>query len=87
MYKYKFRETLEIEDFLIESLGVDLLIPSSEEVLVFFHNGDRMTVNPRTRDLIWEPIHPGEISTSKLSFRLHQWFGKGIILASKDLTL
>lgn len=78
---YKFRETNGIEDFLLNSLGVDLIVPSpSKEEIVFFQNGDKMTVNTETGELLWEPIHPGEMFTSKLSLRIHQWFSKGIIV-------
>lgn len=77
---YKFREANGIEDFLLNSLGVDLIIPSSEPEIVFFQNGDKMTVNVETGELIWEPIQPGEMFTSKLSLRIHQWFSKGIIV-------
>lgn len=77
---YKFREIKGIEDFLLNSLGVDLVVPSSEPEIVFFQNGDKMTVNTETGELIWEPIQPGEVFTSKLSFRFHQWFSKGIIV-------
>ena len=77
---YTFREANGIEDFLLNSLGVDLIIPSSEPEIVFFQNGDKMTVNVETGELIWEPIQPGEMFTSKLSLRIHQWFSKGIIV-------
>lgn len=79
---YKFRETSGIEDFLLNSLGIDLVIPSfSKEEIVFFHNGDKMTVNTETGELVWEPVYPGEMFTSKLSMRIHQWFSKGIIVS------
>lgn len=78
---YKFRETGGVEDFLLNSLGVDLIVPSSSETeIVFFQNGDKMTVNTETGELVWEPIQPGEAFTSKLSMRIHQWFSKGIIV-------
>ena len=78
---YKFRETNGVEDFLLNSLGIDLVISSSsEDEIVFFQNGDKMTVNTETGELVWEPIYPGEMFTSKLSMRIHQWFSKGIIV-------
>ncbi len=81
MYQYQFRNIPDLETFLLEeALGIDLLIPSgATDELVFFHNGDRMTVNAKTGMMQWEPLNPGELATSKLSMRVHQWFAKGII--------
>lgn len=77
---FKFRNIEDIETFLLESLGTELLIPSNKaNEAVFFHNGDKMTVNITTGEVIWEPIKSGDMFTSRLSLRLHQWFGKGII--------
>lgn len=80
MYKYKFRNISNIEEILLDSLGVDLLLPSSaQDCVEYFHNGDKMSINVSTGELIWEPIEPGSMWTSKLALRFHQWVGKGII--------
>lgn len=77
---YKFRDTQGLEDFLLDTLGVEFLIPSSNPgEVAYFHNGDKMTVNVETGEIDWEPISPGNMFTSRLSLRFHQWFGKGII--------
>lgn len=78
---YRFRNIQGLEDFLLETLDEKFIIPSSNsEEIVFFHNGDKMTVNTNTGVIDWEPIKPGDMFTSKLSLRFHQWFGKGIII-------
>lgn len=80
MANYKFRNMENIEDFLLESLGCEMLLPESTDTeLKFFHNGDIMTINTKSGTMLWEPISPGSMTTSKLSMRLHQWYGKGII--------
>lgn len=77
---YQFREVNGIREFLIEWFGEDLIIPSiSENEISFFQKGDKMTVNTETGVMTWEPLKPGEMFTSKLSLRVHQWFAKGII--------
>jgi len=77
---YKFNNVSGLDTFLLESLGVDLLLPSgSNDQVIFFHDGDKLTVNLTTGELCWEPIEPGKMSTSKLSLRFHQWWGKGLI--------
>ena len=80
---YKFRN-VDIENFLLNTLGVDLIILSSrtesENEITFFQNGDKMTVNTVTGEMIWEPLNPGDMFTSKLSLRLHQWFSKELIV-------
>lgn len=81
---YKFKNVNNVEDFLLETLGADLIIPSeSKDEIVFFHNGDKMTVNTITGNMLWEPLKPGGIFTSKLSLRIHQWFSKEIIVPVK----
>lgn len=81
---FKFRNVRNLEDFLMKSCGKELRIPSaSENEVILFHNGDKMTVNLETGELEWEPVIPGEMFTSRLSLRLHQWFGKGIIVPVK----
>lgn len=81
---FKFRNVQNLEDFLMESCGKELRIPSaSKNEVVLFQNGDKMTVSLETGELQWEPVIPGEIFTSRLSLRLHQWFGKGIIVPIK----
>lgn len=81
MSEWKFKNTPDVEDFTLNSLGIDLLISAPEDdAICFYSNGDMMTIWPKEDKLIWEPLHPGEMSTSKLSLRLHQWFGKGIIV-------
>ena len=80
---YQFRNIDNIENFLLDTLGVDLIVPSrpeSENEIVFFQNGDKMTVNTATGEMMWEPLKPGDMFTSKLSLRLHQWFSKGLII-------
>lgn len=77
---YKFKKIDKLEDFLLTNIDADLIIPShSKDEVVFFQNGDKMTVNLNTGVLVWEPLSPGEMFTSKLSMRLHQWFASGII--------
>ena len=77
---YKFHNVDKLEDFLLESVGTDMLIPSCEkDTICFFHNGDKMTINTVTGDMVWEPICPGKMFTSRLSLLFHKWFGKGII--------
>lgn len=79
--------TDDVEDFVLNQLGVDLLIKSNNpDEIVFFSNGDRMTINPKEKTMDWEPIKPGEMFTSRLSLRLHQWFGKGHISPIKSPT-
>lgn len=81
---FKFRNVQNLEDFLMESCGKELRIPSaSKNEVVLFQNGDKMTVSLETGELQWEPVIPGEMFTSRLSLRLHQWFGKGIIVPIK----
>lgn len=82
MYKFRNMQSIgNIEDFMLSYIGIDLLIPSQgPDELTFFHNGDKLTVNTKTGKLLWEPLKPGEMATSKLSMRIHQWFGKGIII-------
>lgn len=77
---YEFTNIENLEEFLIESLGTEMIVlPYKAEETVFFHNGDKMTINTLTGSMIWEPIKPGCMSSSRLSMRFHQWFGKGII--------
>lgn len=79
---FKFRNVRNLEDFLMESCGKELRIPSaSENEVILFHNGDKMTVNLETGEMEWEPVIPGKAYTSRLSLRLHQWFVKGIIIS------
>lgn len=83
---FKFCRVENLEDWLLnEQLGSELLIDHSDpNVLVFFSNGDKMTVHISERIMEWEPISPGSLSTSRLSMRLHQWYGKGIIKEIKE---
>lgn len=77
---YQFREVNGIREFLIKRLGEDLIIPSPfENVISFFQNGDQLNVNTETGVMTWEPLKPGEMFTSKLSLRVHQWFANGTI--------
>lgn len=79
MHMYKFQHVPDVEELLLNSLGVDLILESPGDNLVYFHNGDKMTVNTATGEMCWEPIEPGSMSTSKLALRFHQWWGKGLI--------
>lgn len=77
---YKFYNVPDLENFLLESLGVDfLLLSACPEQVEYFHNGDKMTIHIPTGELFWEPIEPGSFTTSRLAFRFHQWFVKGFI--------
>ncbi len=77
---YKFNNISDVETFLLESLGTDLLLPGkSNNEAVFFHSGDKLTVDLKSGKFTWEPIEPGNMVTSKLSLRFHQWWGKGVI--------
>ncbi len=70
----------DVESFVLEKLGTDLLVPKASpnsDEAVYFQNGDKMTINLKTGMLLWEPMTPGKMFTSRLSMRLHQWFGKG----------
>ena len=81
---YKFSRIPDIKNFVINSIGTNLLIPSDDNnKLVFFQNGDKMTIDCLGNNLLWEPISQGDMFSSKLSLRLHQWFGKGIIYLEK----
>lgn len=79
---FKFRNSnIDIEGFLISQIEDSLMLPSNEnkDIVEYFSNGDKMTVNLKTKEIDWNPINPGSMSTSKLSLRIHQWFGKGLI--------
>jgi len=77
---WQFRNVDGLEDFLLKNLGADHLLPgSTSDEAVYFMNGDKMTINLKTGEMIWEPIEPGSMATSRLSMKLHIWFGKGII--------
>lgn len=78
---WKFKNTQGLENFLLTTLGTDMQLPSADEnKMVFFQNGDKMTIDLFTGDLLWEPIAPGTMFTSKLSLRLHQWYSMGLII-------
>lgn len=80
MSMWQFRNPGEVEDVLLNSIGTDYIIPGgSNDQTVFFHNGDKLTVDMKTGVAEWEPITPGSITSSKLAMRVHQWFAKGII--------
>ena len=80
MSMWKFQQTETLEDLLLSNLGDELIIPGgTDEQVIFFHNGDRLTVDLKTGITEWEPIKPGEFGSSRLSMRFHQWFGKGLI--------
>ena len=77
---YKFHNVDNLENFLLVNVGIDLVVPPYENnTICFSHNGDNMTINTVTGNMLWEPISPGKIFTSKLSLLLHRWFNKGII--------
>lgn len=81
MSMWQFQNPEKVEKVLLDSLGTDYIIPGgSNDQTVFFHNGDKMTVDMKTGLMEWEPITPGSFTTSKLAMRLHQWFAKGIII-------
>lgn len=88
MSTFKFNERINVEEFLLESLGDSLIIPNHDfdgpDVVTFFHNGDIMKVDVKSGVLDWDTIHPGELGGSRLSLRIHQWFGKGIIIPVKE---
>lgn len=80
---FKFRNMDNVEDFLLEYLGVEYLLTKSihsANTLIYFHNGDKLTVYLDTKELEWEPLRPGVMSSSRLSMRIHQWLSKGIII-------
>ncbi|MCM1214144.1 MAG: hypothetical protein NC548_06440 [Lachnospiraceae bacterium] len=80
MALWKFRDIENLEDFLLDTVGIDYLLPgSNHNEVIYFANGDKMTIDLSTGKMNWEPIRPGSFSTSRLALRLHQWFGKGII--------
>lgn len=80
MSYWKFNSVSNLEDLLLNSIELELLLPStSPGVLKYFHNGDKMTINLTTGAIEWEPIEPGSFTTSKLAIRFHQWFMKGLI--------
>ena len=80
MGMWKFKDKEGIEDFVLENLGVDFLIPSeSPNILKYSENGDEMVIDTENGTLNWDIVHEPTMFSSKLSFRFHQWFGKGII--------
>lgn len=80
---YKFIGIYNLEEFLLNQLGVEFLIPNihpnTPDELTFFHNGDKMIINLKLKTMIWEPIKQGDMFTSRLSMKFHQWFGNGYI--------
>lgn len=86
MSKWIFKDYVDIEDLVFRSLDdKDLLPPTNDpDVLEYFSNGDRMSVNVKTRELYWEPSIPGVLTTSKLSLRMHQWVGKSLLRHIED---
>lgn len=73
-----------IEDFALEELGDKFIInKGTPDQVVFFHNGDEMTINLKDGTIIWDPIEPGKITSSRLSHKIHMWLGKGLIHISK----
>lgn len=80
---YQFNYNGDLKKYLLEEqIGTELLIKNSlqtEDILTFFSNGDKMVVNLTTKVMTWEPVCPGDPTTSRLSLRIHQWFIKGII--------
>jgi len=71
----------DIKSILHDTIGKDLRLPlASSEVAEYFHKGDRLSVNLKTGELCWDTVHPGEMFSSKLSLRLHQWLMKGLIV-------
>lgn len=80
MTTWIFNEGVDIEETLLNGIEDKYLLPSrNPELVEYFMNGDKMSINISTREMEWEPLYPGEMHTSKLSLRLHQWFAKGII--------
>lgn len=45
----------------------------------YFDNGDRMVVNLETRELIWDQLITGSISSSALAPKTLIWTAKGLI--------
>lgn len=80
MALWQFQDIENLEDFLLDTVGVDYLLPgANSNEAIYFANGDKMTINLSTGKMNWEPIRPGSLATSRLALRLHQWFNKGII--------
>lgn len=78
---FKFRNVDNIRDFLIQSCGEDLIVKTElDSIIKLTQNGDDMYVNLTNGEIIWEPLDSQNVFHSKLSLRIHQWFGKGIII-------
>ena len=62
MSMWQFQNPEKVEEVLLDSLGTDYIIPGgSNDQTVFFHNGDKMTVDMKTGLMEWEPITPGAL--------------------------
>ena len=84
MTKFKFRNPETVEDTLLTSLDTKLIIPNDHKAdpdeVTYFANGDRLTINMRTGEGIYDPVNAGSMCNSRISMKFHQWFGKGIII-------
>ena len=75
----KYSETLLL-NFLSSQIPDEILLDDPRpDTLVYFHGGDKMTINTHDMTIEWEPLRPGEMFNSTLALRFHQWFDKGLI--------
>lgn len=80
MYQFRTLRGQELEDFLLDYIGIDAVIPSDNpDTVKFLHNGDTMEVNLATGEMSIDTIHPGELGGSKIMLRLHNWLWNGTI--------
>lgn len=86
MTKMKFTVTGEpLLEMLSNYIEGSLEIKSDNpDNTVYFHNGDKLTVNVETGMAEYEPLVPGDFSHSKVTMRVHQWLMKGLLKAVED---
>ena len=78
-YKFTNLREEDLLEHLYDCIPKEMEVPGEGNTVRFTHNGDDMAIELDTGIVHWEPLKPGDISSSKLSMRLHQWFGKGLI--------
>ncbi len=71
----------DIEDLLLSSLDLDMMLPQTNPNIVEYEsNGDHLTVYLKERYIDYKPKIPGQFSTSKIALRVNQWYAKVYIM-------
>lgn len=81
VYRFDTERVSSIEGLILNEVGEQFILKEARgnDRVVIFHNGDRMDIDLTKGTMDYDTAAPGQLGHSKLSLRLHQWFGKGII--------